>query len=171
VAGFNRNDTIEAKLDKLSSLLGASPNHDNDVQLLAELLSVPTGDRYPPLATMLGAQSIHPNMKVKLQNFQRVRGMLRLLGRTIDSTPLADIRSGESPQHAPGVDKVLEGLKGEGGAVLKTSLDHTKEEALKAALAGAQAAIPAATASTLDCRGSVFAADAVLSLRLLAAEA
>ena len=48
-AGFERNDTMEAKLHKLSSLLGASPNHDNDVQLLAELLSVPTGDRYPPL--------------------------------------------------------------------------------------------------------------------------
>ena len=39
-------------------------------------------------------------------------------------------------------DKVLEGLKGEGGTVLKTSLDHTK--ALKAALAGVQAAVPAA---------------------------
>ena len=48
-AGFERNDTMEAKLDKLSSLLGSSPNHDNDVQVLAELLSVPTGDRYPPL--------------------------------------------------------------------------------------------------------------------------
>ena len=48
-AGFNRNDTMEAKLDKLSSLLGALPHHDNDVHLLAELLSVPTGDRYPPL--------------------------------------------------------------------------------------------------------------------------
>ena len=48
-AGFNRNDTMEAKLDKLSSLLAVSPDHDNDVQLLAELLSVPTGDRYPPL--------------------------------------------------------------------------------------------------------------------------
>jgi predicted ATPase len=48
-AGFNRNDTMEAKLDKLSSLLGASPNYENDIQLLAELLSVPTGDRYPPL--------------------------------------------------------------------------------------------------------------------------
>src|SRR5262249_26947073 len=48
-AGFERNETFEAKLDKLSSLLGASPNHDNDVQLLAELLSVPTSDRYPPL--------------------------------------------------------------------------------------------------------------------------
>ena len=48
-AGFERNDTMEAKLDKLSSLLDASPNHDNDVQLLGELLSVPTGDRYPSL--------------------------------------------------------------------------------------------------------------------------
>jgi uncharacterized membrane protein len=41
-------------------------------------------------------------------------------------------------------DKVLEGLKGEGGTVLKTSLDHTKEAALQAALAGVQAAVPAA---------------------------
>ena len=48
-AEFERNDTMEVKLDKLSSLLGASPNHDNDVQLLAELLSIPTGGRYPPL--------------------------------------------------------------------------------------------------------------------------
>src|SRR5438874_456374 len=41
-------------------------------------------------------------------------------------------------------DKVLEGLKGEGGTVLKTSLDHTKEAALQAALAGVQAAVPSA---------------------------
>src|SRR5215475_857268 len=40
-------------------------------------------------------------------------------------------------------DKVLEGLKGEGGTVMKTSLDHTKEAALQAALAGVQAAVPA----------------------------
>ena len=39
-------------------------------------------------------------------------------------------------------DRVLEGLKGEGGTVLKTSLDHTKEVALQAALAGVQAAVP-----------------------------
>jgi uncharacterized membrane protein len=42
-------------------------------------------------------------------------------------------------------DKVLEGLKGEGGTVLKTSLDHTKEAALQAALAGVQAAVPASS--------------------------
>jgi len=33
-------------------------------------------------------------------------------------------------------DKVLEDLKGVGGTVLRTSFDHTKEEALRAALAG-----------------------------------
>jgi uncharacterized membrane protein len=40
-------------------------------------------------------------------------------------------------------DKVLEGLKGEGGTVMRTSLDHTKEEALQAALAGVQASVSA----------------------------
>src|SRR5277367_1463522 len=37
-------------------------------------------------------------------------------------------------------DKVLVALQGEGGTVLRTSFDHTKEEALRQALAGAQAA-------------------------------
>ena len=40
-------------------------------------------------------------------------------------------------------DKVLETLKGEGGTMLETSLDHTKEVALQTALAGVQAAVPA----------------------------
>jgi uncharacterized membrane protein len=40
-------------------------------------------------------------------------------------------------------DKVLERLKGEGGTVMKTSLDHTREAALQAALVQAKAAIPA----------------------------
>ena len=39
-------------------------------------------------------------------------------------------------------DKVLERLRGEGGKVMHTSLDHTKEAALQAALADVQAAIP-----------------------------
>lgn len=42
-------------------------------------------------------------------------------------------------------DKVLDRLKGEGGTVLKTSLDHTKEAALQAALAEVKAAVPAAS--------------------------
>jgi class 3 adenylate cyclase/predicted ATPase len=48
-AGFERDDTPEAKLEKMTSLLGVSSGHENDAQLLAELLSIPTGDRYPPL--------------------------------------------------------------------------------------------------------------------------
>jgi len=32
-------------------------------------------------------------------------------------------------------DKVLEAIKGTGGVVLKTSLDHTKEQALRDAIA------------------------------------
>jgi uncharacterized membrane protein len=40
-------------------------------------------------------------------------------------------------------DKVLERLKGEGGTVLTTSLDHAKEAALQAALASVQAAVQA----------------------------
>jgi uncharacterized membrane protein len=37
-------------------------------------------------------------------------------------------------------DKVLADLKGEGGTVLKTSLDHSKEQALRDALAAHVAA-------------------------------
>lgn len=36
-------------------------------------------------------------------------------------------------------DKVLEDLQGTGGTVLRTSFDHTKEDALRAALAGVSA--------------------------------
>jgi uncharacterized membrane protein len=39
-------------------------------------------------------------------------------------------------------DKVLVALQGEGGTVLRTSFDHTKEEALRAALAGAAQSVP-----------------------------
>jgi uncharacterized membrane protein len=41
-------------------------------------------------------------------------------------------------------DKVLAGLQGVGGTVLRTSFDHTKEEALREALAAHTAAGPAA---------------------------
>jgi uncharacterized membrane protein len=45
-------------------------------------------------------------------------------------------------------DKVLAALQGVGGKVMQTSFDHTKEEALREALAGAQAAAgPQAAAS------------------------
>jgi class 3 adenylate cyclase/predicted ATPase len=48
-AGFERADMAETQLDKLEALL--APNHpaDGDIALIAELLSVAGGERYPPL--------------------------------------------------------------------------------------------------------------------------
>src|SRR5215472_11618301 len=45
-AGFEREDTVEVKLDKLTVLAPVSPE---DGALLAELLSLPTEGRFPPL--------------------------------------------------------------------------------------------------------------------------
>jgi predicted ATPase len=48
-AECGRHDTSNAKLDKLATLLGPSAGHERDIQLLAELLSIPTDARYAPL--------------------------------------------------------------------------------------------------------------------------
>jgi predicted ATPase len=48
-AEFERHDTPAVKLDKLAALLGSSPGQERDLQLLAELLSIPTGEHYPSL--------------------------------------------------------------------------------------------------------------------------
>jgi class 3 adenylate cyclase/predicted ATPase len=48
-ARFERDDSPEIQLDKMMSLLGPSSVHQNDIQLLSELLSIPTGDHYTPL--------------------------------------------------------------------------------------------------------------------------
>lgn len=49
-AGFRREDTAETRLDKLIAVLAlANQELSEAVPLLADLLSIPTGDRYPPL--------------------------------------------------------------------------------------------------------------------------
>jgi class 3 adenylate cyclase/predicted ATPase len=48
-AGLDRHDTPDAKLTKLTGLLRPSAGQGRDVQLLAELLSIQTGDRYAPM--------------------------------------------------------------------------------------------------------------------------
>src|SRR4029077_5316763 len=49
-AGFRREDTAEQRLAKLEAVLAQGANDLSDaVPLLADLLSIPTGDRYPPL--------------------------------------------------------------------------------------------------------------------------
>jgi len=49
-AGFRRDDTDQQRLDKLESLLGqAVDDLGETASLIADLLGVPAGDRYPPL--------------------------------------------------------------------------------------------------------------------------
>jgi class 3 adenylate cyclase/predicted ATPase len=49
-AGFRREDTAETRLDKLVAVLAlANQELGEAVPLLADLLSIPTGGRYPPL--------------------------------------------------------------------------------------------------------------------------
>jgi class 3 adenylate cyclase len=49
-AGFRRDDTAEQRLDKLEAVLALGTDDLSEVvPLLADLLSIPTGDRYPPL--------------------------------------------------------------------------------------------------------------------------
>src|SRR5262245_34226083 len=49
-AGFRREDTSEQRLDKLEAVLRQATNDLGEVApLIADLLSLPTGDRYPPI--------------------------------------------------------------------------------------------------------------------------
>ena len=49
-AGFRREDTTEQRLDKLEALLAQATNDlDAVARLFADLLSIPTRERYPPL--------------------------------------------------------------------------------------------------------------------------
>src|SRR5262249_43691149 len=48
-AGFERDDTPSARLEKLEALVATKEPAEDDVQLLAELLSVPLDGRYPTL--------------------------------------------------------------------------------------------------------------------------
>jgi class 3 adenylate cyclase len=48
-AAFERHDLPESKLEKIVALFGSSAEQRRDVQLLAELLSIPIGNRYSGL--------------------------------------------------------------------------------------------------------------------------
>ena len=48
-AGFTRDDTLKAKLDKLDALLAQSSTSAQDAALFAEMLSLPNDGRYPAL--------------------------------------------------------------------------------------------------------------------------
>jgi class 3 adenylate cyclase/tetratricopeptide (TPR) repeat protein len=46
VAGFGRDDSVEQKLEKLEALLADTPTERETVGLIADLLSLPAGERY-----------------------------------------------------------------------------------------------------------------------------
>src|SRR5207244_11961858 len=49
-AGFRRDDMDEQRLDKLAAMLARTTDHITEAaSLIANLLSVPTGNCYPPL--------------------------------------------------------------------------------------------------------------------------
>jgi class 3 adenylate cyclase/tetratricopeptide (TPR) repeat protein len=48
-AGFERHDTADIKLDKLIKLIEPSSDNQTDLRLLAEMMSIPTSDRYGAL--------------------------------------------------------------------------------------------------------------------------
>ena len=71
-AGFRREDTPEQKLAKLEAVLALGTNDLSEaVPLLADLLGVPTGDRYPPL-----------NLTPQKQKEKTLRAMLAQVGGT-----------------------------------------------------------------------------------------
>jgi class 3 adenylate cyclase/predicted ATPase len=71
--GFERNDAPNGKLEKLTSLLGASSGRETDTQLIADLLSIPTVDRYAPL-------NLSPQRK-KEKTFEALLRQLEFLAR------------------------------------------------------------------------------------------
>jgi class 3 adenylate cyclase len=72
-AAFERQDAPETKLDKLVSLFALPSSQDSYIQLVAELLSIPTGDRYAPF-------NVSPQRK-KEKTFEALLRQLEMLSR------------------------------------------------------------------------------------------
>ncbi|HZC14049.1 MAG TPA: AAA family ATPase, partial [Thermoleophilaceae bacterium] len=120
-AGFEREDDADRKLDKLEALLApSSQDVARDAALLAELLSIPSGSRYPPrpelspqqrkaetLATLLAQLEGLAARRPVLMIFEDAHWIdptsLELLERTVDrvqSLPVLLIVTGR-PEFAP----------------------------------------------------------------------
>ena len=71
-AGFKADDTAEERLDKVEALLAPSASQVWTLApLFAALLSIPTGDRYPPLA-LSPAQQRRRTLTTLLDQFERL---------------------------------------------------------------------------------------------------
>jgi class 3 adenylate cyclase len=70
-ARFARDDTPQAKLDKLVALLAPESPPERDMALLADLLSIPAGDRYP-LPNLAPQRKKEETFGALLRQFERL---------------------------------------------------------------------------------------------------
>jgi predicted ATPase len=76
-AGFARKHTDEQRLAKLEAVLARGTNDLSQVvPLLAELLSVPTGDRSPPERSYM----VRPGLQRLVREGRTVHGRVKLCG-------------------------------------------------------------------------------------------
>ena len=73
-AGFAHDDTAQAKLDKLDTLLAQSGTPPQDAVLMAEMLSVPNDGRYPSL-------ELDPQQR-RQQTLEALTGQLEALSQS-----------------------------------------------------------------------------------------
>jgi class 3 adenylate cyclase/predicted ATPase len=73
-AGFEADDSQQAKLDKLDTLLAQSSTSREDASLVAELLSLPNDGRYPPV-------EVEPQLR-RQKTLQALCSQLESLART-----------------------------------------------------------------------------------------
>ena len=102
-AGFTRDDTLQARLDKLDALLAQSSTTAQDAALIAEMLSLPNDGRYPTLelSPQQRRQKTLEALMAQLETLSRPNPMLMILedvqwidptslelfGRIVDSVP------------------------------------------------------------------------------------
>ena len=92
-AGFARDDPPAAKLQKIEAVLVSAAPADEDVALLADLLSLPASGRYP-LPNLTPEQKKERTLEVlirQLEGLASAAGFGALRGRTLDRSDLARI--------------------------------------------------------------------------------
>ena len=91
-AGFARDDTLQAKLDKLDALLAQSSTSAQEAALFAELLSLPNDGRYPTLelSPQQRRQKTLEALMAQVETLSRTKPVLMVLedAQWIDPTSL-----------------------------------------------------------------------------------
>ena len=76
-AGFARNDPPESRIEKLEKVLARAPPPDEDVALLANLLSLPASDRHPL-----------PNLSPQRKKEKTFEALLRQFANSAQQAPV-----------------------------------------------------------------------------------